>query len=302
MKCSVGCLIVSAFAICCVNCTTGGERESIAPRDDDLVSFDDVKKNDDDTPKSSGSEEDSSGSVDFPEFSKYVQFVQIPEATLSRGNVNYKVSRYSIATIEVTQGLYRAVMGEIPEQNAEGDSVPVANVSWYDAVLFCNALSKKANIDTAYSYKSVGMSNYLEGLKMNTSAAGFRLPSETEWEIAARGGTTGRYYWGEASASKYAYYGQSKGPAKVASYEPNEYHLYDMAGNVAEWTNDWFDSYSTSDQENYFGPETGSYKCVRGGGWSNKVADISPRERDKKDPLYKSFALGFRIVFSEGIK
>lgn len=291
-------LVATAFF--CVGCTADGKEATIEPDDTDFHAFDDVKESD--SPKSSESKADSSGTIDFPEFAKYVQFVQIPEMTLSRGEVSYSVSKFSIATIEVTQGLYKAVMGAIPEQNAEGDSVPVANVSWYDAVLFCNALSKKAGVDTVYTYKSVGQANFLEGLKTDFSASGFRLPTETEWEIAARGGTTSRYYWGEASASKYAYYGQSRGPVEVASYEPNKYNLYDMAGNVAEWTNDWFGSYSASDQMNYRGAETGDYKCVRGGGWTNKAADLSPRERDKKDPLYKSLSLGFRIVYSDGME
>jgi formylglycine-generating enzyme required for sulfatase activity len=121
-----------------------------------------------------------------------------------------------------------------------------------------------------------------------------------EWEIAAHGGTTSTYYWGTAEASKYAYYGQSKGPARVAQFIPNDYHLYDMAGNVAEWVNDWYSSYASSSMSNPVGPESGSYRVIRGGGWSSVVKDIAPDARDKKEPRYKSAAVGFRIVYSEG--
>ena len=73
-----------------------------------------------------------------------------------------------------------------------------------------------------------------------------------------------------------------------------------MAGNVAEWVNDWYASYSTDDEINPVGPETGKTKCVRGGGWADKVSKIAPKERDKKDPLYSGVTLGFRIVYTKG--
>jgi Uncharacterized conserved protein len=87
------------------------------------------------------------------------------------------------------------------------------------------------------------------------------LPTEIEWEVAAHGGVyESAYYWGTEPASDYAYYGQTKGPTEVAQFIPNAYGLYDMAGNVAEWVNDWYDSYSTKDEENPVGPSTGTYE------------------------------------------
>ena len=237
----------------------------------------------------------------FRDSSGGLEFVYIPSYTFKRGSIKYDISSYYIAAKEVTQGLYKDVVGQLPDQDKMDDELPVVNVSWYDAVLFCNALSKKVGLDTVYTYKSVGDKNFLEDLEIDYSAEGIRLPTEMEWELAAHGGEYGStYYWGNEPASDYAYYGQTKGPVKVGSKIPNAYGLYDMAGNVAEWINDWYASYSTVDEKNPVGPASGKNKCVRGGGWTDKVANIAPKERDKKDPLYSGVTLGFRIVYSKG--
>jgi formylglycine-generating enzyme required for sulfatase activity len=122
-----------------------------------------------------------------------------------------------------------------------------------------------------------------------------------EWEIAARAGTSTTYYWDTDDAYKYAYYAQRKGPVAVAGLAPNEAGLYDMAGNVAEWVNDWFYAYPTVSQDNYAGPEEGDYKVVRGGGWSDKAPALASGEREKKAPKHHSATIGFRIVYSIGI-
>ena len=84
-------------------------------------------------------------------------------------------------------------------------------------------------------------------------------------------------------------------------YIPNDAGLYDMAGNVAEWVNDWYYAYPTVSQENYSGPAEGTYKVVRGGGWSDKAPALASGEREKKDPKHRSQTIGFRIVYSRGI-
>lgn len=236
----------------------------------------------------------------FKDSTDGLEFVYIPSMSFSIG-AKKLLSSYYIATTEVTQGLYKDVVGQLPDQDKMDDDLPIVNVSWYDAVLFCNALSKKVGLDTVYKYKSVGDKNFLEDLEIDYSVEGIRLPTEMEWELAAHGGVTETLnYWGNEPASDYAYYGQSKGPAKVGSKIPNAYGLYDMAGNVAEWVNDWYASYSTKDEKNPVGPATGKSKCVRGGGWADKVANIAPKERNKKDPLYSGVTLGFRIAYSKG--
>jgi Uncharacterized conserved protein len=300
-----------------VACSASNDAEEIAPNGE--VHYgpagnndsDDSGKKDSDKKDSGKDKKDSadvgpSDSLDIEQVSLFgdstegLEFVYIPSISFNRG-ATYSISSYYIATTEVTQELYKEVVGSLPKQDKVKDSLPVVNVSWYDAVLFCNELSKLVGLDTVYSYKSVGDENFLEDLKIDYSVEGIRLPTEIEWEVAAHGGVyESAYYWGTEPASNYAYYGQTKGPTEVAQFIPNAYGLYDMAGNVAEWVNDWYASYSTKDEENPVGPATGTSKCVRGGGWTDKVAKIAPKERDKKDPLYHGVTVGFRIAYSKG--
>ena len=210
------------------------------------------------------------------------------------------ITGYDILVTEVTQALYLYVMGSMPDQPRTGDDYPVVNVSWFDAALFCNELSKSLGYDTAYVYSSMGSEHFLKDVEIKYGIDAFRLPTESEWEFTAHGGTSTTYYWGVDVASKYAYYGQTSGPERVAKYTPNDYGLYDMAGNVAEWVNDWYGAYPTTMPDNYTGPSQGSARVVRGGGWSDPIKDCAPDVRAKKDPLYTAPTLGFRIVFSHG--
>lgn len=310
---------VLAWSLACVTaCSAGGDAVEIAPNEDAHYGSAGGNDSDDNGEKDSKKDKDKPKDVEpsdslkvevlvlfgdslFSDSTEGLEFVYIPSMMLNRGTIKYSVSSYYIATTEVTQKLYKEVVGSLPNQDKEKDSLPVVNVSWFDAVLFCNALSKKVGLDTVYTYKSVGDENFLEDLKIDYSVEGIRLLTEMEWEVAAHGGVyESANYWGSEPASEYAYYGQSKGPAEVAQFIPNAYGLYDMAGNVAEWVNDWYDSYSTKDEENPVGPSTGTSKCVRGGGWTDKVAKIALKERDKKDPLYHGVTVGFRIAYSKG--
>ena len=300
-----------------VACSASNDAEEIAPNgevhygpagnnDSDDSGKKDSDKKDSGKDKKDSADVEPSDSLDIEQVSLFgdstegLEFVYIPSISFNRG-ATYSISSYYIATTEVTQELYKEVVGSLPKQDKVKDSLPVVYVSWYEAVLFCNELSKLVGLDTVYSYKSVGDENFLEDLKIDYSVEGIRLPTEIEWEVAAHGGVyESAYYWGTEPASNYAHYGQTKGPTEVAQFIPNAYGLYDMAGNVAEWVNDWYASYSTKDEENPVGPAIGTSKCVRGGGWTDKVAKIAPKERDKKDPLYHGVTVGFRIAYSKG--
>lgn len=227
-------------------------------------------------------------------------WVKIPKSTITRGVNSFGVNSFSIATTEVTQKVYEFVMGGLPKQSKAGDERAVSDVNWYRAALFCNEFSKLAGLDTAYVYKSITADSVLKDLSIRYSVASIRLPTENEWEIAARGKTTTTYYWDKDVASKYAYYGQNSGPDEVAQKTPNAYGLYDMAGNVAEWVNDWYDAYPKKESDNYTGPKTGEYRIVRGGGWSDKVTALAPKEREWLDPARSKTTLGFRLVYSTG--
>ena len=229
-----------------------------------------------------------------------LRWADFPGGKVEVNSVEFTFNAYSISVTEVTQAAYAEAMGGMPEQPKDAPEYPVVNVSWFDAVLFCNELSKSVGLDTAYVYSSVGAENYLQDLEIDYGVEAFRLATEIEWEIAAHGGTNTMFYWGTDRASDFVYYGQTSGPTRVGSYPPNPYGLFDMAGNVAEWVNDWYGTFPTKAMDNYTGVSKGTARVVRGGGWSDPIKDCAPDVRTKKDPLYTAMTLGFRVVYSKG--
>jgi len=154
--------------------------------------------------------------------------------------------------------------------------LPVVAVSWFDAVAYCEWLSA-------------------------VTAAQYRLPTEAEWERAARGGIEGKLFpWGdEPPASRYRYSERWKnGPERVGESEPNAYGLYEMCENVHEWCSDWFaaDYYAISPERNPHGPESGERKASRGGSWRHhiKISRCSTRSSIPPDFHYADY--GFRVV------
>ena len=161
------------------------------------------------------------------------------------------LSSYYICKYEVTQALWRAVMGSNPSYK-KGDKLPVECVSWDDCQTFINRLN---------SY----------------TGRNFRLPTEAEWEFAARGGKNSRHYKysGSNNINDIAWYHDNSGTPTprhvhpVGCKRPNELGLYDMSGNVCEWCNDWYGSYTSYSQTNPTGPVTGAYHVKRGGSWND---------------------------------
>ena len=185
------------------------------------------------------------------------------------------LSSYYICKYEVTQALWRAVMGSNPS-NFKGDNLPVENVSWDDCQTFINRLN---------SY----------------TGRNFRLPTEAEWEFAARGGNYSRHYEysGSNKIDDVAWYSENSGHRThpVGTKQPNELDLYDMSGNVWEWCSDWYGSYSSYSQSNPTGPNSGSYRVNRGGSWIGWFCRSASRINFK--PGHCFIDLGLRLVISQ---
>lgn len=184
---------------------------------------------------------------------------------------------YYMGKYEVTQALWQAVMGSNPS-NFKGDNLPVEKVSWNDCQEFISKL------------------NSLAGRK-------FRLPTEAEWEYAARGGKKSRSYQysGSSNISDVAwYYGNSGSKTHpVGTKQANELGIYDMTGNVLEWCQDWYGSYYSSSQTNPTGATSGSRHVNRDGSWAKNVRRSSPSCRYGAIYVDRDLDLGFRLALSE---
>lgn len=188
---------------------------------------------------------------------------------------NVTLSNYYIGETEVTQELWNTVMGENPS-NFKGDlQCPVEMVSWDDCQTFIAKL------------------NELTG-------KAFRLPTEAQWEYAARGGKqTKKYLFSggdDLDAVAWHYYNASETTHPVKTKRPNELHLYDMSGNVWEWCADWYGSYSADGQTNPTGPAKGAKRVVRGGAWSYMSNYAPVAYRNYCEPDFSWYACGLRLA------
>lgn len=184
------------------------------------------------------------------------------------------------------------------DKNWEKNNRPVINVSWEDAVNYCNWKSEQSRLQKVYTV-------FDSNVKVNWNANGYRLPTEAEWEYAARSGGNKEKWAGTSTGSsldKYANYGRNIGKTKVVgSYYPNELGLYDMSGNVWEWCWDLYNSnyYAKSKEvNNPTGPNTGFNRVSRGGGWDNTPWLCRSTCRGYSDPATRSYYLGFRLASS----
>ena len=184
---------------------------------------------------------------------------------------------YYIGKYEVTQAIWQAVMSSKPSY-FKGNNLPIEKVSWNDCQDFISKL------------------NNMTGRK-------FRLPTEAEWEYAARGGkkSRGYQYSGSSNISVVAWYDGNSGSKThpVGKKHANELGIYDMSGNVYEWCLDWKGSYSSSSQTNPTGATSGSYRVRRGGGWRYSAGSCRSSYRASCPPDYRGNGLGLRLVLSE---
>ena len=205
-----------------------------------------------------------------------------------------------IATCQVTQAQFRAVMGSLPESIFSGhDKRPVDSVSWLDAVIFCNLLSVRDGFQPYYR---------IQGERVrNEGGTGYRLLTEAEWENAARGGATGRYGATDdvSVLNQIAWYAENSANQThfVGVKEPNAFGLHDMLGNVWEWCWDWYsrDGYNVRGEVEVdpSGPAHGFERVLRGGCWSSDLQSVRCAARIQFTPTdLPLYYFGFRLARS----
>ena len=198
---------------------------------------------------------------------------------------------FYLQTTEVTQGEWQRVMGSNPSRFTScGSDCPVEQVSWLDAVGYANALSRADGLSECYD-----SSGNVRGGGSIYGCSGYRLPTEAEWEYAARAGTTGSRY---DTLDQVAWYdGNSGGEVHgVGELQANAWGLHDMLGNVWEWTHDWYGTYGSTVTDPA-GASSGSYRVYRGGCWSSEARYVRAANRGSDGPGYR-LTRGFRLARS----
>ena len=199
---------------------------------------------------------------------------------------------FQISRHEITQKIWQLVMHTNPS-NVKSDNLPVMNVDWKEAISFCNELSKLYGYDTVYV-----LSN--EEYTYDTSATGFRLPTEAEWEYACRAGSQGDFP-GTGNIDDMGWYNGNSAynPHPVGTKNPNDWGIYDMNGNAWEWCWDWYspEYYQTSPDTDPLGPATGLRHVLRGGSCSDGASFA--RSANRTYPANDFSNCGFRIVINK---
>jgi len=247
-----------------------------------------------------------SGSADMPEILPYENMVFIEGGTFLMGSPanepgrannegpqhQVTLSSFYMEKFPVTQAAYQEINGTNPS-SFKGPNLPVEQVSWFDAIDYCNKRSVKEGLTPAYAVTG-------NSVRWNREADGYRLPTEAEWEYACRAGTRTPFYSG-ASVSDAGWHSGNSGARTrpVGEKIPNAWGLYDMHGNVLEWCWDWLGDYTSQAQIDPAGPAAGANRVYRGGCWRFEAHQARSAYRFGNHPNLRTFLAGFRVVRSK---
>jgi len=201
------------------------------------------------------------------------------------------VSSFYISKYEVTQKEYLDLIGMNPSK-AKGDDLPVNNVTWFDALRYCNKLSERESLTPVFIITGAGANTIVN---WDLNANGYRLPTDKEWEYACRAGTTTAYYTGNTITIDQANFNNKK-PKPVGSYPPKPRGLYDMHGNVSEWGLDSLSDVLSKQSIEALGAWNYTPMVVRGGSYSGRLYGSRSASKYYMEANRKFAYIGFRVA------
>lgn len=218
---------------------------------------------------------------------------------------------FIMAATPVTQAQYQQVTGMNPTKHPGDERRPIDNVSWFDAVLYCNTLSQREELAAVYTYSKVVKNPTnnavmdLPGLNIDIKKTGYRLLTAAEYEYVTRAGTTTTWFFGDSNADQNLATNSAwcdrnakdKHPHPVGQLQPNQFGVYDITGNLWMWCNDWYDgAYPETPQVDPTGPVSGKERIGRGAAFKNDVNHQRSAYHWQWVPTTHNFELGFRIA------